>query len=63
MEETKMKEPLYRVEANDGTSTWRPLRSDVPVELEIAQAQYDEAMEFYSRMGFPSSELRIVPVA
>ena len=38
-----MKEPLYRVEANDGTSTWRPLLSDVPVELEIAQAQYDEA--------------------
>ena len=58
-----MKEPLYRVEANDGTSTWRPLRSDVPVELEIAQAQYDEAREFYSRMGFSSSELRIFPVA
>jgi hypothetical protein len=57
-----MKEPLYRIEANDGTEAWRPLRSEVPVELPIAQAQYDDAKEFYDMMGFPTSELRIFPV-
>ena len=57
-----MQEPLYRVEANDGTSTWRPYRDAKPVELEVAQKQFDEAREFYARMGFPLSELRIYPV-
>ena len=57
-----MKEPLYRVEANDSTSTWRPYRDAAPVELEVAQKQYDDAREFYARMGFPLSELRIFPV-
>jgi hypothetical protein len=56
-----MKEPLYRVEANDGSSDWRPYSTGEPVELELAQKQYEDAREFYARMGFPLSELRIFP--
>ena len=57
-----MQEPMYRVEANDGTSTWRPYGDGKPLEIDAAQKRFEYAREFYASMGFPLSELRIFPV-
>ena len=57
-----MQEPMYRVEANYGTSTWRPYGDGKPLEIDVAQKIFEDARKFYARMGFPLSELRIAPV-